>query len=59
MTSPTRITNQQTRVRSTSFERIRSNSYGSNYGNKILSLKHLRDFIAEVFEGKFKHDQKC
>lgn len=26
---------------------------------KILSLKHLKELITEVFDGKFKHDRKC
>lgn len=50
------------RVRNSSFERVRSNSYGSSGGNdrpKILSLKNLKDFIGEVFDCKFRHDQRC
>lgn len=28
-------------------------------GDKVLSLKHLKELIADIFDSKFKHDQRC
>ena len=46
--------------------RTRSNSCGGKNGvfyqnnnYKVMSLKQLKEFIVEVFDAKFKHDQKC
>jgi hypothetical protein len=39
-----------------SSERFRASLYSSG-DQRVLSLKNLKEFIVEVFDAKFKHDQ--
>ena len=39
-----------------SSDRLRASLYSSG-DQRVLSLKNLKEFIVEVFDAKFKHDQ--
>ena len=40
-----------------STERMRASTLYSSGDQRLISLKNLKDFIEEVYDAKFKHDQ--